>query len=652
MKSEPIALANVEIAGGFWDHFGQLARDVILPYQWDVMNDRVKGVPKSGVINNFKLAGKKKAGQAKKADKFHGMRFQDSDLGKWLEAVAYRLITHPDAKLEKTVDKVIDLVEAAQLDDGYLDTYYMLGDIDNRWTNVRDNHEMYVAGHMLEGAIAYFDATGKRKFLDVMIRNVEHIAKRFGKKKGQLPGYPGHQELELALVKLYRNTGEQKYLDLAKYFIDERGQAPSYFDVEKKARNETKHWVDSAGGLEYFQGHEPVRKQDVAVGHAVRCMYMAIGATDVAKETKDKGLYKSMKTLWRNVVDTQMYIIGGVGSTGHGEAFSYDYDLPNETSYAETCAAIALAIWAQRMQSIEVDGEYGDVMERALYNNIIAGVSRDGKHFFYANPLASVPHPRKPGDAIRPGWYECACCPPNLARIVTSLGSYAYGQSAPRDKTLFVHLFAGSKANFQVAGTEVTLTQKTEYPWRDTVKMTVSPAVATKFQLAIRMPAWCKAPKVSVNGKAVSLAKIVKKGYAYIDREWKKGDRVEVKLPMPAERVYSHPSVRADVGRVALQRGPVVYCLEQADNDDALHAVALPRDAKLTIRREELDGICDKGEAIPVIQATGERLTSADGAGLTAKAPKGKKVKLKAVPYYLWANRGEGEMLVWMRETL
>ena len=337
MCSTPVGLRDVQVRSGFWARLAALARDVIIPYQWEVMNDRVKGVPPSGVVRNFRIAAGKSKG------KFTGYRFQDSDLGKWLEAVAYRLMTHPDVKLERTADRVIDLVAGAQTEDGYLDTYYQINGIDKRWTNLRDDHEMYVAGHMLEGAIAYFEATGKRKFLDVMIRNIEHIAKRFGPRRGQQRGYPGHQELELALVKLYRLTGKQRFLDLAAFFINERAAKPSFYDREKKARGETSHWTDHLG-MEYFQAHAPVREQKEAVGHAVRAMYMYCGMADVARETGDKGLVKQLKTLWRNTVDRRMYVTGAVGSTGDGEAFTYDYHLPNDTSYAETCASVRMTV--------------------------------------------------------------------------------------------------------------------------------------------------------------------------------------------------------------------------------------------------------------------------------------------------------------------
>ena len=636
--SAPAELQNVKVEGGFWGRLTELAREVIIPYQWEVMNDRVKGVPPSGVVRNFRIA----AGKAK--GDFTGYRFQDSDLGKWLEAVAYSLISHPDAKLERTADRVIDLVAEAQTKDGYLDTYYQITGIGKRWTNVRDDHEMYVAGHMLEGAVAYFQATGKRTFLDVMIRNIEHIAKRFGPRRGQTRGYPGHQEIELALVKLYRLEGEQRYLDLASFFIDERVATPSFYDREKKARKETSHWTDPLG-MKYFQAHAPIREQKEAVGHAVRAMYMYCGVADVAKETSDKGLVKVLKTLWRNVVDRRMYVTGAVGSQGNGEMFTYDYDLPNETSYAETCASIGLIFWAQRMLRIDVDGEYTDVMERALYNGALTGVSLDGKHFFYANPLASTPNPDRPGKKLRPGWYGCACCPPNLARLMTSLGSYIYGQSK---QTLFVHLFANSDATFTMGKGTVALAQKkTQYPWDETVSIKVNPDEARKFRLAIRIPGWCRKPALKVNGKRIALDTLVRKGYAIIDRTWAPGDRVELVLPMPVERVYMPTAVKADVGRVALQRGPVVYCLEEADNGKQIDLVKLPRNAALKVKKGRIGDV-----AVPMIHAEGVRLSTPTTEGISTQAPQAKKTRLVAVPYHLWANRGEGEMQVWIRETL
>lgn len=635
MRSDPLELSKVRVREGFWGRYTALARDVIIPYQWEVMNDRVKGVPPSGVMRNFRIA----AGKAK--GNFTGCRFQDSDFGKWIEAVAYRLSTHPDKQLERIADGIIDIVAAAQDKDGYLDTCFIIKDRDKRWKNLRDDHEMYVAGHMLEGAVAYFKATGKRKFLDVMIRNADLIARRFGPGRGQKRGYCGHPEIELALAKLHRLTGSERYLRLASFFVNERGTKPSFFEKERKARGEKRHWTDGLG-MKYFQAHLPVRRQKQAVGHAVRAMYLYSGMADVAAEKGDKTLARALRTLWRNAVDRRMYVTGGVGATSHGEAFSYDYDLPNETAYAETCAAIGLVFWAHRMLRLEADGEYADVMERALYNGALSGVALDGKHFFYANPLASHPNPDKPGSKLRPGWYGCACCPPNLARLMTSLGEYIYGQSG---RTLFVHLFADSEASFDVGPARVRIAQTTEYPRGERVKIAVEPDAACRFPLAVRIPGWCREPRLTLNGRSEPLAGMVRKGYAVIDRAWEPDDRVELALPMPVERVYANTGVREDVGSVALQRGPVVYCLEEADNGKRLNAIELPRNARLIVKPGRIGNM-----RVPFIHADAVRLTSEGAAALGTRKPADKKAKIVAVPYHLWANRGEGEMIVWVRE--
>jgi len=638
MKTYPVSLKNVSIQGGFWGPRVDLARKVILPFQWEVMNDRVPDAAKSGVIQNFKIA----AGEAE--GEFYGYVFQDSDFGKWSEAVAYSLMTRTDDELKKKCDSVIHLLEKAQEKDGYLNTRFMLKDRDKRWTNLRDWHEMYVAGHLLEGAVAYFQATGERKFLDVMIKNIDLIASLFGPGDGQKRGYPGHQEIELALVKLYRVTGEKKYLDLARFFIDERGKQPRYFEMEHPEPRTAYYGWAPADFKKYHQSHLPVREQKIAVGHAVRAMYMYCGMTDTAIETGDKSLVRALKRLWDNVTQKQMYITGTVGATGIGEAFSFDYDLPNETAYAETCAAIGLVFWAQRMLELDENSIYADVMERALYNGVISGVALDGNHFFYQNPLASYPKPDgEKGATQRPKWYGCACCPPNLARLLTSLGKYIYSQT---DKGIFTHLFISGSAEIALTHTHVQLTQKTDYPWKEKASITVTPSAPASFSISIRIPGWCRKPAVKVNGKNIGLEKITRKGYAKIDRKWQKGDKIELSLPMPVERVYSHPKVRMNTGRVALQRGPVVYCLEEADNGKDLNGIFLPKIAKLTVRTEKV-----ARQMVPVIRAKGRRGDTQRPHDLyTGSPPQEKPAAIKAVPYFMWANRKEGEMITWINE--
>jgi DUF1680 family protein len=604
------------------------------------MNDRIPGAEKSHAIENLRIA----AGRSK--GKFQGARFSDSDVGKWLEALAYGLATHPDKKLEKIADGVIDLLAEAQEDNGYLDTFYIIKEKEKQLTNLRDQHELYVMGHLLEGAVAYYEATGKRKYLEVMMRAADLIAKLFGPKRGQKRGYPGHQEMELALIKLYRVTGKKKYLDLSKFFIDERGREPYYFDLEAKKRGDGQSPWDH-GDRSHRQAHLPVREQKKAVGHAVRAMYMYSGMIDVARETGDKGLVKACKILWKNVTAQQMYITGGVGSSHAGESFTVDYDLPNESAYAETCAAIGLVFWAQRMLNYDPDNRYADVMERALYNGVMSGVSLDGEHYFYVNPLAAYPKALggHNSTARRFRWHGCACCPPNLARLLTSLGSYIYSQT--RNEVL-VHLYVNGKAELEIGGQNVVLTQKTEYPWSEKVHIAVSPENPAECTVSVRIPGWCRSATMKINGKAVRLSSITRKGYARINRRWSKGDRVDLFFPMPVERMKSHPKVRANAGRAALQRGPVVYCLEEADNGPDLNQIVLPENSKLKVSMEKrlLGGVpAITGWAIREDGRSGGNELYGTGGTMT------KSTTIKAIPYSLWANRSEGEMLVWIRTT-
>ncbi|MFC2085944.1 glycoside hydrolase family 127 protein [Bacteroidota bacterium] len=625
------------ILSGFWGEKQQTIRTVTIPYQWDVLNDRVKGADKSGAVRNLRIAAGRSTGT------HYGFVFQDSDLAKWIEAAAYAIETRADPVLERMVDRLVLLIEAAQDGDGYLNSAFTIENRGKRWTDLRDNHEMYVSGHMLEAAIAYFEATGKRRFLDVMLRNVDLIDRLFGRRKDQKRGYPGHPELEQALVRLYRVTGNRRHLRLAAYFVDERGRAPRYFDQETKRLKKEDfrglHWHAL-----YNQSHLPIREQTEVVGHAVRAAYLFAAAADVALETGDGDLFRVVKKLWRNATERKMYLNGGIGSTLLGEAFTFDYDLPNEWAYTETCAAIALVFWSKRMLQHEIDGRYADVMERTLYNNILAALSIDGTQCFYRNPLASKPDPNYPKRHIRRAWHECACCPPNLARFFMSLGGYVYSK---RKGSLFVHLFVDSDATFAVNGRPVRITQHTEYPRDGRVVIDVCPDAPTRFTVAVRIPGWTKGAALRVNGAPFDLQNITKKGYARVTRTWTAGDRVELELPMPIERVRAHPKVRQDAGKVALQRGPIVYCLEEIDNGGDLHEIILSRKAKLMVTQEGVDlgpHLAIGGSAI--------RRTADSGGDLytTDVSRTDENISIKAIPYFLWANRGMAEMTVWLRE--
>lgn len=647
---KPVLLEHVRITDGFWTDYLKLVREVVIPYQYETLHDRVPGVEPSHAIRNFKIAAGEEEGE------FYGFVFQDSDVAKWLEAVGYSLAVHPDPELEQRADEVIDLVAKAQQPDGYLNTFFTIKEPGKRWTNLTDCHELYCAGHMMEAAVAYYRATGKRKLLDVVCRFADHIADVFGTGEGQLPGYDGHQEIELALVKLYQATGEEKYLKLAQYFIDQRGVEPSFLVEEWKKRNGLGHWspVPSKNppNLSYHQAHLPVREQETAVGHAVRAVYMYTAMADLAAYTGDETLLAACKRLWNNIVHKQMYITGGIGSTHHGEAFTFDYDLPNDTVYAETCASIGLIFFASRMLRLEARSEYADVLERALYNTVIGGMARDGRHFFYVNPLEVWPKASRgnPGKhhikPVRPGWFSCACCPPNVARLLSSLGEYLYTVSG---ETLFVHLYIGGEAEVELdGGLSARLRLESALPWEGKASLELSLPSAAAFTLALRLPAWCSAPHVAVNGETVDVQACARDGYAYIERVWSPGDRVELTLPMEAQLVRSHPQLRANAGRVAIQRGPLVYAVEEADNGHGpVSSLVIRKDAPLAAR---FDPKLLGGAVVIEGQAMAEEEAAWSGGLYSAAEKKATPVSFKAIPYYLWGNRGEGEMAVWLRE--
>lgn len=630
---QSVALRDVQVADGFFSRYADLVREEVIPYQWEALNDRIPGAEKSGCLRNFRIAAGQEAGE------FTGMIFQDSDIGKWLEAVAYSLTTHPDAALERTADEVIELLEAAQREDGYLDTYFIVKDPKNRWKCLRDCHELYCAGHLLEGAVAYWQATGKDRFLNVMRRYVDYIATVFGRGEGQMRGYPGHEEIELALCKLYDVTGEKKYLDLAAYFIDERGRDPKYFLEELKTRGDAFHWEgNDAQGMDYFQAHAPVREQTEAVGHAVRAVYLYSGMADVAMRTGDEGLLEACRRLYRNIADKRLYVTGAIGSTYIGEAFTFDYDLPNDTAYAETCASVGLIFFMKRMLEADGAAEYGDMMERALYNTVLAGMAMDGKSFFYVNPLEVFPEAdekdpsKRHVKTVRQKWFACACCPPNVARLLADLGSYIYRR---KGSAVTADLFIGSRLALP-GGAE--LIQTSEVPFGGKVTFTLRGA-AQGFSLRVRCPEWaegvtCTAPCRKENG------------YIAIQKDWQDGDSVTLVFGMEPRRIYANPLVRQDAGKVCLMRGPLVYCLEEADNGANLHLLRLPEG-------EPVEAVRGEGAlfGMTLLRAKGRRFVP-HGSKLYAPDRQGREeeARLTFVPYFAWGNRDKGEMAVYVRE--
>jgi uncharacterized protein len=559
--------------------------------------------------------------------------FWDSDFGKSIEAASYALLHKPDAELEARVDTVIDAYARLQAEDGYLNSWYLRIQPGKRWTNLRDCHELYNAGHLMEGAVAYFHATGKRRFLDIMARYADHIAAIFGTGPGQIPGYCGHPEIELALIKLGRATGQQRYIDLARFFVDARGTQPSYYDREAIARGDDpkKYYF---GTYEYSQSHKPVREQQEVVGHAVRAAYLYSGMADVATEFSDMTLRPALDGLWHHLTQRNLYVTGGFGPSAHNEGLTFDFDLPNETAYAETCAAVAVVFWASRMLGLGPDRVYADVMEQALYNGALVGLSRDGTRFFYDNPLESR------GKHHRWIWHHCPCCPPNIARLLASIGTYLYGVA---DDVLAVHLYCENTALLTVSGRTVRVSQATRYPENGSVRLSVDPDVETAFTLALRLPGWSPGVSVKVNGEAVT-EPIVEAGYLRLHRSWTKGDAVEMDIDMPVQTVHASPHLGNDQGRVALKRGPLLYCLEEADNGPFLNSLLLSEESRFVC-----EAAAELGGAT-VIDADGLREeVPGDGALYSLVPPKLTAGSLRAVPYYAWDNRCPGKMLVWIR---
>lgn len=567
-------------------------------------------------------------------------KYWDSDVAKWIEAASYTLSTHPDPELDALLDEVINLILAAQQPNGYLNTYFTTVEPEKRWTNLRDDHELYCAGHLMEAAVAHYKATGKRNLLDVLCCYADYISEVFGSLPEQKNGYPGHEEIELALVKMYRVTGNERYLKLSSYFVEERGREPYYFDEEAVKRGE-KSTSSQFGNYEALQAHMPVREQSFVTGHAVRAMYLYSAMADLARELQDDSFYIACDRLWRNLCNKNLYITGGIGSTAQNEGFSSDYDLPNETAYCETCAAIGLVFWSWRMLQLDCDSRFADCMEKALYNNVLSGVSLDGTEFFYSNPLASVKN-KSSEYYKRSKWFNTACCPPNIARILASIGGYFYTQN---EKNIAVHMYAEGEANLHFGNQNINIHQKTRYPWDGQVGLHFNMATPVNFTLRLRIPSWCRQFSLRVNG--IEIQPVIKKGYACILQTWHMGDIVELDMQMPVTRVYSHPDVSQNIGCTALQRGPVVYCIESTDHEAGINRLILPR-------QENISAYFDPNLLSGVVVLQGNALLLCEegwnGILYQAQEPSYTPCQFMAIPYYSWANRTLGEMKVWLPE--
>ncbi len=642
-------LQGMTVTGGFWKEKQDLISKVVIPYQEKILNDEVPGAAKSHAFANFRIAAGMEEGE------FYGMVFQDSDVAKWLEGVAYALADHADPELEERADAIIDIIERAQQPDGYLNTYFTIKEPEHRWQNLQECHELYCAGHMMEAAVAYYEATGKDKLLRVMEKMADLIDDRFG--VGHEEGIPGHEEVEIGLLRLSAATGKARYRILAKHLIDLRGTDPDIFRKEKEKRGWV-HWGMDTEDHNYAQIQAPVRQQTKAVGHSVRAVYLYTAMADLAKQTNDTELREACCRLWENITQHRMYVTGGIGQTAKYEGFTVDDDLPNDTIYAETCASIGLIFFARKMLDLYANAEYADVMERALYNGVLAGMSADGKHFFYVNPLESNPgisgtatgyeHVK----ATRPAWYGCACCPPNIVRLVMSLPQYAWGEGAG---TVFNHLFLSG--SFE--GSLLKVQMSSNYPWEGDVTWKITPTApdTARTRFAIRLPYYMRADyQLTINDEQIpycaeeariELPKViyeVRDGYLYLEREWHEGDTVRLTFKMAVRKVYNHTRVRQNVDSVALMRGPLVYCIEGADNGADLQELRLLRDGEITaetIGEGKLAGMVG-------LRAKGVRIHSKGEALYAEEAPVHSDADINAIPYFAWDNRGENQMKVWI----
>ncbi len=652
----PVPFNQVQVQDSFWTPRLEINRTVTIPYCFEKCEETDR-------ISNFEKAAGLKQG------KHEGIYFNDSDVYKVMEGAAYSLQVYPDAMMRLYLDKLIAIMAGAQWEDGYLYTFYSVPQKqpEKRWTNEKDMHEQYCMGHMLEAAVAHYQVTGNKAFLNIATKCADYICRTFG--PGRRTDPPGHQEIEIGLCKLYRATGDSRYLETAKFLLDQRGRT-----ANRGPKGDGKLYG------EYAQDHIPVIEQTHAVGHSVRAMYMYTGMADVAALTGNMEYIKAIDAIWHDVVGTKFYVTGGIGASGGNEGFSGKYELPNLTAYCETCASFANIFWNHRMFLMSGEAKYIDVLERTLYNAALSGISMKGDRFFYPNPLEST------GSHERSPWFGCACCPSNVARFIPSVPGYAY---ASKGDDIYVNLFMGGTASVQTAGNRVTLKQQTEYPWKGDVRIAVEPEKSGTFAVHVRIPGWARNEPVpsdlykfqddvaqswrgrpalasrghpglakeqgqdalatgwghmislKVNGKRVTSN--AEKGFARIERQWQKGDMIELSLPMPVRRIMPHPDLKADRGRVALQRGPIVFCLEGPDNDGKVSNLVIADDARIKAeyRPELLNGII-------VLTGKGQVAKRTTEGGVVAAGTR----SFTAIPYYAWAHRGRAPMTVWIAREL
>jgi len=636
-------LDKIKINDMLWGRYTNIVADVIVPYQWDILNDRVPDAGPSYCLNNFRIAAGERQGE------HQGVVFIDSDLYKWLETVAYCIQNGSGKEFEGIADEVINLIERAQQGDGYLNTYYTIMKPNERWSNLVEGHELYCAGYLIEAAVAYFEATGKDKLLKIAGRFADLVCNVFGTGEGQIKGYPGHQEIELALIKLYRCTGERRYLSCAKYFIEQRGKQPNYFTEEIKRRGGWELFPEFYDyELKYAQAHLPVRRQHTAEGHAVRAMYMYCAMADLAVEYHDDELFSVCMDLWENVTKRRMYITGGIGSSGILERFTTDYHLPNDTAYCETCASVGLALFGRRMFSIKQDATYYDVIEKALFNTILAGINVDGNRYFYVNPLEVWPEAclestsLKHVKPVRQRWFDVACCPTNVARTLASLGQYIY---ALKEETLFINLFISSSFRTNLGGVEAAVTLDSDLMQSGKVILTMKAEQEKPLTLAIRIPWYAEDPIFLFDNKTITPK--IKDGYAYVNGIFSSEHAITIDFHIVPRWISANMQVKGNIGKMALMMGPYVYCLEEIDNGKNLSQIYVRPNVQVKKHiKTDLPG------RLPMLTYSGYRLKDSNDGETELYhnvAYETESVNVNAVPYCLWCNRVSGEMIVWQK---
>ena len=667
--SAPLKLGEVRVRDAFWQREMELIRNSVIPYQWEALNDRVPGAVPSWWTHNMKAAARAVAarragqpwqtsgqtpaiqllpgeGQSPAEDAFYGFAFQDSDGYKWLEAVAYQLALRPDEALQRQAQEAIDLIAAAQEEDGYLDTMYTITGRDRAFTNLRDLHELYCFGHLAEAAVAWHQATGRRDLLDIARRFAGCIARRFGPEGER--GCPGHEIAEMALIRMYEETGEEEWLKLACFFLDVRGTEPSTFALEENRRRALEGLPPlpvTASRYAYHQAHLPVRDMKEAVGHAVRQMYLCCGMADEARLKQDQAMKEACERLWRSTVREKMYVTGGVGGTHVGEAFSRPFDLPSDAAYSETCAAIGLAFFARRMLQLQPKAEYADVLEQALYNTVLAGMALDGQSFFYVNPLEVDPEACETDERlshvkpVRQKWFGCACCPPNIARIVSSLGQYIATRS---DTAVYLHLYIGCELDVTLGGQELSLTWEPDIRQQGGALLTVTRGAA-EGEIALRRPAWAEGLEIEAGGKDLR----EQDGYLILRGAWQAGDTVRLRFTVPVRVLQASPLVRKTLKEVCYAWGPWIFCAEEADNGKHLQLLrACPELGKYaSLGETEIGGL-----RLPVLTVPGKRVRLPEEGPLYSlwASERTEDTEIRLIPYFAWTNRGKGEMRVWL----